>query len=229
MRIVSADSASAILDEKFEPKLLVACGAVLVEEPYRRAIVQVVEPLFLEVDDSRDVIVGEAQMCLRLLEEVEADVVHLDMTFGGLSVEALSPVELFNLKPSLRARQSLLKILPKLRKVAGEIRRKHDIDTIAIGKESVPVRIAELTTASQAILYACASAVEKKAPLLLGLPTRCTHQINKDKVVLNSLIPAEHDIQGYAKDPEQILNKVTIEEFPNPVARGFRALKITPI
>ncbi|MCW4006472.1 MAG: DUF4152 family protein [Candidatus Bathyarchaeota archaeon] len=148
MRIVSADSAAAILDEEFEPQLMVACGAVLVEEPYNRARVELVEPLFLEADDSREVIVREAEMCLRLLDCVDADVVHLDMTFGGLSVEELSPVELFNQKPSLRARQNLLKILPKLRKVAAEIHRKHDIETLAIGKESIPVRIAELTTAA---------------------------------------------------------------------------------
>ena len=39
---------------------------------------------------------------------------------------------------------------------------------------------------------------------------------------------AEHDIRGYAEDTGEILKKVNIMEMLNPIARGFRALKITP-
>jgi hypothetical protein len=69
----------------------------------------------------------------------------LDMPLGGVSVEEMSPVELMNLRASSKGRQIILKILPKLRKIACEIKRLHGIDMLAIGKESVPVRIAELT------------------------------------------------------------------------------------
>jgi hypothetical protein len=48
-------------------------------------------------------------------------------------------------------------------------------------------------------------------------------------VYLYSLIDAEHDIRGYAEDTGEILKKVNITEMLNPIARGFRTLKITPL
>ncbi|MCW4009831.1 MAG: DUF4152 family protein [Candidatus Bathyarchaeota archaeon] len=228
MRIVCADSAAAVLDEKFAPVTLVASVAVLVEPPYREAHIRLSEPIWLAVDDSFDVIVEEAQLCQALLETVTADVVHLDTSLGGVPVDELSPVELSNMRLSSRARVNLLKILPKLRRTAGEIRRKHEIETLAMGKESVAVRIAELTAGSEAVLYACTEAVEEKTPLLLGLPIKCTHRISNDAVCLHSLMPAEHDVRGYATDKNGVLQKVTLTEMPNPTARGFRTIKITP-
>lgn len=207
---------------------LVASVAVLVEEPYREAHIRLAEPIFKEVDETFDIIVHEGQLCQLLLETVKADVVHLDSSLGGVRVDELSPVELANMKVSNRARTSLLKILPKLRRTAGEIRRKHGIEMLAIGKESVPVRIAELTAGAEAVLFACGKAVDEKEPLLLGLPTRCEHRITDNKVYLHSLIEAEHDVRGYANDTTGILGKVTMTETLNPVARGFRALKIKP-
>jgi hypothetical protein len=38
---------------------------------------------------------------------------------------------------------------------------------------------------------------------------------------------AEHDVRGFAEDPKGILDKINIVEMLNPVARGFRTLKIT--
>lgn len=228
MRVVSADSAAAILDEKFTPIQLVASVAVLVEPPYREAHTRIAEPIFIEAENGHDVIVHEAELCLRLLEEVKADVVHLDTSLGGLLVEELSPVHLSNMKLSAWARQNLLKILPKLRKIACEIQRKHGIDMLALGKESIPVRIAELTAGSEAIVYACKRVLKTKETLLLGLPTRCQHRVVEGKVYLHSLITEEHDVRGYAEDPDSILKGVNIVEMLNPVARGFRALKIAP-
>lgn len=227
-RIISADSAAAILDAKFTPLYLVASAAVLVEPPYREAHTRLAEPIFREVENGFEVIVHEAELCLSLLDNVKADVVHLDTSLGGVSVEELSPVELSNMRVSTKARTHLLKILPKLRKIAGEIRRKHGIEVLAIGKESIPVRVAELTAGSEAILYACAKAIEEKEPLLLGLPSKCQHRTTDCKVYLHSLIEAEHDVRGYAEDTKGVLSKVNMTEMLNPVARGFRALKITP-
>ena len=227
MRIVSADSAAAILNEKFEPQQLIASVAVLVEPPYREAHVRLAQPIFKTVDETFDVIVNEAQLCQALLETVKADVVHLDSSLGGFPVDELSPVELASMNLSNRARSNILKILPKLRKTAGEIRRKHSIEVLAIGKESVVVRVAELTAGAEAILYACAEAAEEKKPLLLGLPTKCEHRVTDGKVYMYSLIEAEHDVRGYATDKQEVLGKVRLVEMPNPVARGFRAVKIT--
>jgi hypothetical protein len=230
MRIISADSAAAILNEKFEAVTLIGSAAVLTEPPYREAHVRLAEPAFrdAEGEDSFEAIVHEAELCQNLLEKEKADVVHLDTTLGGFSIEELSPVELINMKVSNKARGHLLKILPKLRRIAGEVKRRHGIDMLAIGKESVPVRIAELTAGSHAVLYACAQVVERKEPLLVGLPTRCEHMVVDGKVYLRSLLPAEHDVRGYAQDERSVLGKVTMVEMLNPVARGFRALKIKP-
>ncbi len=228
LRIISADSAAAILDDKFNPLQLVASVAVLVEAPYREAHIRLAEPIFKEVDDSFDVIVNEAQLCQVLLETVQADVVHLDSSLGAVPVDELSPVELANMKVSNKARGNLLKILPKLRRTAGEIRRKHGIEMLAIGKESIAVRIAELTAGAEAVLFACGKAVDEREPLMLGLPTRCEHRVADNKVYLHSLIEAEHDVRGYANDTTDILGKARLTEMLNPVARGFRALKITP-
>ena len=228
MKIISADSAAAILDENFVPQRLVASAAVLVEPPYREAHIRLADPIFKIVDDSYDVIVGEVQLCQTLLETVKADVVHLDSTLGGVPVDEMSPVELANIRVSTKARVNLLKILPKLRKTAGEIRRKHGIETLATGKESIAVRIAELPAGSEAILYACDQSVEEKQTFLLGLPTKCMHRVADGMVYLHSLMEAEFDVRGYAKDEEDVLGKVEISEVLNPIARGFRAIKVTP-
>ena len=228
LKIVSADSAAAVLDEKYNPLFLVASAAVLVEEPYREAHVRIAEPIFREANNNYDVILKEAQLCQTLLETVKADVVHLDSTLGAVPVDELSPVELLNLKVSSKARENLFKILPKLRLTAGEIRRKHGIEMLAIGKESMPVRIAELTAGSEAILYACELALEKKQQVLLGLPTRCRHHVVDDKVYLVSLMESEDNVRGYAQDSREVLKRVVLADTLNLVARGFRALRLTP-
>jgi hypothetical protein len=229
LRVISADSAAAILDPQFKPLYLVASVSVLVNPPYREPSFRLAEPIFREVESGFEVIVHEAELCRSLLDKMKADVVHLDMSLGGVSIEELSPVELLNLRASRTGRQNILKILPRLRKIAGEIKRLYDVDTLAIGKESVPVRIAELTAGAEAILYACKKAVDEKEPVLLGLPVMCQPRIQEDRVNLHSLIAAEHDVRGYAVDVERILTKVKMIETLNPCARGFRALKIKPI
>ena len=228
LRIISADSAAAILDQQFKPLYLVASVSVLVNPPYREPSFRLAEPIFKEVEDGFDVIVHEAELCRSLLDKMKADVVHLDMSLGGVSIEELSPVELLNLRASRTGRTHILKILPMLRKIAGEIKRVHDIDMLAIGKESVAVRIAELTAGAEAILFACKKAVDEEEPVLLGLPLMCQPRMLEDRVYLHSLIAAEHDVRGFAVDAEGLLTRVKLSETLNPCARGFRALKIKP-
>ena len=200
LKIVSADSSAAILDANFTPLYLVASASVLVEAPFREAHERLAKPIFKEVTDGYEVIVGEAELCRDLLSSVKADIVHLDVSLGAVSVEELSPVQLSNMRVSGRARQHLLRLLPRLRKIAGEIKRAYGLDMLAIGKESVPVRVAELTAGSEAILFACARALEEKKELLLGLPSRCQPKIADGKVYLYSLMAAEHDLRGDAED-----------------------------
>jgi hypothetical protein len=175
------------------------------------------------------VIVHEAELCRSLLDKMKADVVHLDMSLGGISVEELSPVELMNLRASKAGRQNILKILPKLRKIACEIKRLYGIDILAIGKESVPVRIAELTAGAEAILFAAKKAVDEKEAVLLGLPLMCQPRFLDNQVTFHSLLANEHDVRSYAVDSEGVLTTVKLSETLNPIARGFRALKIEPM
>jgi len=226
LRVISADSAAAILDQNFKPMYLVASVAVLVEPPFREPSYRLADPIFREVENGFDMIVHEAELCRGLLDKIKADVVHLDMTLGGISIEELSPVELTNLRASREGRKNILKILPRLRKIATEIKRLHGIDMLAIGKESVPVRIAELTAGAEAIMFACKKVVDEKEPILLGLPYMCQPIVHQDCVYLNSLIADELDVRGNAVDPEKLLTKVKLSETLNPCARGFRAIKI---
>ena len=196
MRVISADSAAAILDQQFKPLYLVASVSVLVEPPYREPSYRLAEPIFKEVESGFDVIVHEAELCRSMLDKMKADVVHLDMTLGGVSIEELSPVELTNLRASRTGRQNILKILPRLRKIAGEIKRLHGVDTLAIGKESVPVRIAELTAGAEAILFAIKK-VWMKRSLFFRVAIYVPANGHRDRVYLKSLIAAEHDVRGY--------------------------------
>jgi hypothetical protein len=147
---------------------------------------------------------------------------------GSVTLEQLSPIEFTNMKISANAKRHLLKVLPRLRKIANEITQKWGAEVLAIGKESVPVRIAELTSGAHAILYASAKAINERQTVMLGLPSRCQPRLTENNVYLYSLMPAEHDVRGDAKDTGEVLKKVNITEILNPVARGFRALRISP-
>ena len=228
LRIISADSAAAILDDQFNAVTHIAMVSVLVEPPYREPASRLAEPIFRPVEQGFDLVVHEAELCRNLLETIKADVIHLDVSLGGVSIEELSPVELLNLRASKFGRQNILKMLPRLRKVAGEIKRLFGIDMLAIGKESVPVRVAELTAGAEAILFACQEVANEKEALLLGLPLKCQPTVLNNKVYLRSLIEGEHDIRGFGVDAQGFLTKVKLIETLNPVARGFRAIKIEP-
>lgn len=115
-----------------------------------------------------------------------------------------------------------------MRKITGEITQKYGVEVLAIGKESVPVRVAELTAGAHAIIYASEKTLKENCSLLLGLPLKCQPRIMENKVYVHSLMAAEHDVMGYAEDHGKFLKKVNITEMLNPCVRGFRALKISP-
>jgi len=228
LKVIAADSGAAVLDDHYTPLLIVASAVVSVEAPYRKPNRCLAEPIFANVENGHLLIIHELELCQRLLKEEKADSVHLDMSLGSLSLEELSAVELSKIKISSRARQHILQILPKIRKFSTDIKRVYGIDVLAIGKESMPVRIAELHCGAYAILYCAKKAVMEKKDLKLGLPAKCTAIIEKNSVTLKSLSPGEHDLITLAKDEENILEKVEIQETPNPVARSFRVLEIKP-
>ena len=228
LHIVAADSGAATLNERFEPLQIVAACAVLVAPPFRQASACLAEPIFAGVENGHMLVVHELELCLELLKTVKADVVHLDMSLGRINIEELSAVSLSKMRISNRARMHLLRILPKIRKLAADVKRAYNIDVLAIGKESMPVRIAELTAGAYAVIYTVEKALKEGKSQRLGLPTTCKAKIIEDGVCLESLLPAEHDVIGSAKDENKTLDKVQLTEMPNPCARGFRLLEISP-
>lgn len=228
MRIIAADSGAATLNEQYEPLQVVAACAVLVEPPYTEASSCLAEPIFVPVQDGYQLVIHELELCVNLLKTTKADIVHLDMTLGGLSLEDLSAVSLSGLNLSSKAKGHLLKVMPRLRKLALDIRQAHDIDVSAIGKDSIPVRVAELTSGAHAVVYSAERVIKEAKAIRLGLPSRCSVKASLGKAILESLLPAEEDVKGHAEDREQALEKVGITEMPNPRARGFRLLEIVP-
>lgn len=228
MRIIAADSGAATLNMRYEPLQVVAACAVLVEPPYTEASSCLAEPIFVPVQDGYKLVIHELELCVNLLKTTKADLVHLDMTLGGLSLEDLSAVSLSGINLSSKAKGHLLKVMPKLRKLALDIRQAYDIDVSAIGKDSIPVRVAELTSGAHAVGYTAQRVIKEAKAIRLGLPSRCSTKVNPSKIVLESLLPAEEDVEGHAEDKDQALEKVSITEMPNPRARGFRLLEIAP-
>jgi len=228
LRVVAADSGAAILNDRFEPLTVVAAVAVLVEPPYREASLHLAEPIFANVEKGYLLVVHELELCQELLKEAKADVVHLDMSLGGINLEELSVVGISKLRVSSKARGQVLKILPKIRKIASDIKRVYGMEVLALGKESIPVRIAELTSGAHAVLYSMEKAIKEKTKIKLGLPAQCQMKILGDSVALQSLVPAEQEVVGHARDDKGILENVQTLEMLNPCARGFRLLEITP-
>lgn len=227
MRIIAADSGAALLSQKFEPLSIVATAAVLVEPPYKEPSLSMAQATFEPADGQR-LVVHELFLCKELLKTVRADVVHLDMTLGGISLEELTLAQLSSMKLSARAKYNIRQVLLELRKMAADINRVYRIDVLAIGKESTPIRIAELTAGAYSILYVAEKAVIEGSQLILGLPIACTFQIYGEGVALRSLLPAEHDVRSYVRDEAKILSKIRITETINPQARNFRAALIAP-
>jgi len=228
LKIIAADSGAAILNDRFEPLHVVAAVAVLAEPPYKEASLCLAEPIFASVEKGYLLVVHELELCQKLLKEAKADVVHLDMSLGGISLEELSVVGISKLRISSKARGQVLKILPKIRKIGSDIKRVYGIEVLALGKESIPVRIAELTSGAHAVLYSMEKAIKENTKIKLGLPAKCQVKILEDSVALQSLVPAEQEIVGHARDDKGILEKVQMLEMLNPCARGFRLLEINP-
>ena len=228
LKVVAADSGAAILNDHYHPLSVVASAVVSVDAPYRKPSRCLAEPIFSNIENGHLLIIHELELCQKLLKDEKADSVHLDMSLGGLSLEELSAVELSRMKVSGRARQHILQILPKIRKFSTDIKRVYGIDVLAIGKESMPVRIAELHCGAYATLYCAKKAIGERKDLKMGLPAKCTLTMERKTITLKSLAPGEHDLITVIKDDEDVLEKVEIQETPNPVARGFRVLEIKP-
>ena len=229
MRIVAADSGAAILNDKYEPVTVVAAASILTEPPYKMASSILAEPIFVDANSGYNLIVHELELCQQLLKTVNADAVHLDLSLGGINLEEFSAVELFNMRKSSNVRVQILKILPNLRKNALNILRTYGVTVFAFGKQSIPVRIAELTSGAHAIRYAAEKTIKENTKLRLGLPTKCQTKVMENRIELHSLMPTENEVVGYAECDREVIGGTKIVEMLNPCVRGFKMLEIVPL
>ncbi|MDV3104541.1 DUF4152 family protein [Thermococcus waiotapuensis] len=224
MRIVAADTGGALLDEGYNPVGLIATAAVLVEKPYRTATVSRVryaDPFNYDMS-GRQAIRDEAVLAVELAREVKPDVVHLDSTIGGIEVRKLDEPTIEALSITDRGKEVWKDLARDLQPLARKFWEETGIEIIAIGKSSVPVRIAEiysgLYTARWAIEYA-----RKNGEVAVGLPRYMEVEILEGEIAGASLDPREGGLFGRLFTNTE---GIEWELYPNPLVRKFMVLEV---
>jgi len=224
LRIVSADTGGALLTEDYEPMGLIATAAVLVEKPYRTATLSVVRyanPFDYDMS-GRQAIRDEAFLAVELARGVKPDVIHLDSTIGGIEVRKLDEPTIEALTITDRGKEVWKDLAKDLQPLAKKFWEETGIEIIAIGKSSVPVRIAELYsglyTAKWAIGYA-----KEHGRAIVGLPRYMEVEIRPGKIYGESLDPREGGLFG---EIEANTEGIGWELYPNPLVRRYMVLEV---
>ncbi|WP_456321452.1 DUF4152 family protein [Palaeococcus sp. (in: euryarchaeotes)] len=225
MRIVSADTGGALLDGEYEPIGLIATAAVLVEKPFRTASLSIVKysnPFDYDTS-GRDAIKDETLLALKLAKKVKPDVIHLDSSLGGIPVRHLDDVTIDALRISDRGKAVWHDIGKELRPIVKRFWENTGIDVLAVGKSSVAVRVAEI----YAGLYSTKWGIEyalKEGAARIGLPKYMKVELKRGILRGESLDPREGGL--YGEIFPEVEEPVSIEVYPNPVARTFMVVEI---
>lgn len=223
MRIIAADSGGAILEKDYEPVCIVGTAAILVEPQYRRPSVVVWKAFEYNLDE-RTPILNELSFCLELSSKFGVNVIHLDISLGGVNLFDLDVKKLSNYKISLRGRKILEKLIPQLKSIAKNFK---NLGILLIGKESSVVRLAELAAGIYGLRYTVDRLLNSKdEEILYGLPKMCSILIDKDYLTIKSLEPSEFDLSITVHSSKNMSDNIELLEYPNPVASGFRVIKI---
>ncbi|ASJ11757.1 DUF4152 family protein [Thermococcus thioreducens] len=224
MRIVSADTGGALLTEDYEPVGLIATAAVLVDKPYRTATLSIVKygnPFDYDMS-GRQAVREEAFLAVELARKVRPDVIHLDSTLGGIEVRKLDGPTIDALTITDRGKEVWKDLAKDLQPLAKKFWEETGIEIIAIGKSSVPVRIAEIYsgiyTAKWAVEYA-----RENGKAIVGLPRYMTVEIRPGKIYGESLDPREGGLFG---EIEANTEGIGWEIYPNPLVRRFMVLEV---
>ncbi|GAB6102820.1 DUF4152 family protein [Thermococcus atlanticus] len=224
MRIVAADTGGALLDEEYNPVGLIATAAVLVKKPYRTATLSVVkyaDPFNYDMS-GRQAVREEAFLAVELARKVKPDVIHLDSTIGGIEVRKLDEPTIDALTITDRGKEVWKDLAKDLQPLAKKFWEETGIEIIAIGKSSVPVRIAEIYsgiyTAKWAVEYA-----RENGKAIVGLPRYMTVEIRPGKIHGESLDPREGGLFG---EIEAKTEGIGWELYPNPFVRRFMVLEV---
>ncbi|ASJ03964.1 DUF4152 family protein [Thermococcus barossii] len=224
MRIVAADTGGALLTEDYEPVGLIATAAVLVERPYRTATLsraRYADPFNYDMS-GRQAIRDEALLAVELARETKPDVVHLDSTIGGIEVRKLDEPTIEALTITDRGKEVWRDLVKDLQPLAKKLWEETGIEIIAIGKSSVPVRMAEiysgLYTAKWAIEYA-----RENGKATVGLPRYMKVEIRPGKIYGESLDPREGGLFGEINAETE---GIGWELYPNPLVRRYMVLEV---
>ncbi|NJE09581.1 DUF4152 family protein [Thermococcus sp. MAR1] len=224
MRIVAADTGGALLDEEYNPIGLIATAAVLVEKPYKTAttsMVRYANPFDYDMS-GRQAVREEAFLAVELARGVKPNVIHLDSTIGGIEVRKLDEPTIEALTITDRGKEVWKDLAKDLQPLAKKFWEETGIEIIAIGKSSVPVRIAEiysgLYTARWAIDYA-----KEHGKAIVGLPRYMEVEIRPGKIYGESLDPREGGLFG---EIEANTEGIGWELYPNPLVRRFMVLEV---
>ena len=224
MRIVSADTGGAVLDENYEPVGLIATTAVLVEKPYKTAtmsIVKYADPFSYDLS-GREAIRDEVFLAIKLAKKVKPDVIHLDSSLGGIELRKLDDPTIDALRISDRGKAIWHELSKDLQPLAKRFWEDTGIEILAIGKDSVAVRIAEI----YAGIYSAKWAVDyakKEGSIRIGLPKYMGIEIHENSIYGESLDPREGGLYGEIESNNE---GIGWELYPNPIVRTFMVLEI---
>ena len=224
MRIVSADTGGALLTEDYEPVGLIATAAVLVEKPYKTATlsrVRYANPFNYDMS-GRQAIKDEAFLAVELAREVKPDVIHLDSTIGGIEVRKLDEPTIDALTITDRGKEVWKDLAKELQPLAKKLWEETGIEIIAIGKWSVPVRIAEIYSGIYTARWAIERAREE-GRVMVGLPRYMKVEIRPGKIYGESLDPREGGLFG---EIEANTDGIGWELYPNPLVRRYMVLEV---
>ncbi len=231
MIIASADTGSALLDGYYKPIKLITTVAVIVSPPYTSPLHYISR--YTEISPkTTSVIVEELKLIRELLSRVKVriDVIHLDITMRGLDLSEVELSDIDALGLSRRAKDSLRALLPIVKPYAKLLKEEFGVPVLAIGKESVPIRIAELITAAESVLYGIQKCLDMHSKILIGLPKRVSIIPRNNVIEAVSLEPTEELLRFKVKvKPPNLMDEVSLLVYPNPIARGFNVVEIKPM
>ena len=224
MRIIAADTGGALLDDAYNPVGLIATVAVLVEKPYRTATlseVRYADPFNYDMS-GRQAVRDEAFLAVELAMKLRPDVVHLDSTIGGIEVRKLDEPTIDALAITDRGKEVWKDLAKDLQPLAKRLWEETGIEMVAIGKSSVPVRIAEIYSG----LYTAKWAIERardEGRIVVGLPRYMGVELRPGKIYGESLDPREGGLFG---EIEAKTDGIGWELYPNPLVRRYMVLEV---
>ncbi|WP_461865194.1 DUF4152 family protein [Thermococcus sp.] len=224
MKIVASDTGGALLDKTYSPIGLIATTAVVVEKPYKTASITMVkysDPFTYNIN-SRKIIRKEVLLAMKLARKIKPDVVHIDSSLGSIEIRKLDDVTIDALRISDKGKAVWHELRKDIQNLAKRFWEDTGIEMVAIGKESVAVRIAEIFSGIYSAKWAIDYAREH-GKAIVGLPRYMKVEINPRKIYGESLDPREGGLFGEINAETE---GIGWELYPNPLVRRFMVLEV---